>query len=60
MKGGPARVLEALRRAEGRVCSGESLSAQQGVSRAQIWKDVEALREHGYGIDAVPVRSSSG
>ena len=54
MKGGPARVLESLRRAEGRVCSGEKLSADQGVSRAQIWKHVETLREHGYGIDAVP------
>ena len=54
MKSGPARVLESLRRAEGRVCSGEKLSAEEGVSRAQIWKHVEALREHGYGIDAVP------
>jgi len=54
VKGGPARVLVSLRRAEGRVCSGEDLSADQGVSRAQIWKHVETLREHGYGIDAVP------
>lgn len=54
MKSGPARVLEFLRRAEGRVCSGERLSLDQGVSRAQIWKHVEALREHGYRIDATP------
>ncbi len=54
MKDGPARVLEILRRAEGRVCSGEKLSADQGVSRAQIWKHVEALREHGYRIEATP------
>jgi BirA family biotin operon repressor/biotin-[acetyl-CoA-carboxylase] ligase len=54
VKSGPARVLESLRRAEGRVCSGEKLSADQGVSRAQIWKHVEALREHGYEIEAVP------
>jgi len=54
VKGGPARVLESLRRAEGRVCSGEKLSTDQGVSRAQIWKHVERLREHGYGIEAVP------
>ena len=54
MKSGPARVLESLRRAEGRVCSGERLSADQGVTRAQIWKHVEALREQGYTIDAVP------
>lgn len=54
MKEGPARVLEILRRAEGRACSGEKLSAEQGVSRAQIWKHVESLREHGYRIDATP------
>jgi len=45
-------VLEALRRAEGRVCSGEKLSADQGVSRAQIWKHVQALRDQGYAIEA--------
>jgi BirA family biotin operon repressor/biotin-[acetyl-CoA-carboxylase] ligase len=54
LKSGPARVLEALRHAEGRATSGEKLSADQGVSRAQIWKHVEALRELGYGIEAVP------
>jgi BirA family biotin operon repressor/biotin-[acetyl-CoA-carboxylase] ligase len=54
VKSGPARVLEALRRAEGRVCSGAWLSAAQGVSRAQVWKDVQALREHGYVVDATP------
>jgi BirA family biotin operon repressor/biotin-[acetyl-CoA-carboxylase] ligase len=54
VKAGPARVLDRLRRAEGRVCSGEQLSADQGVSRAQIWKHVEALRGHGYRIEAVP------
>jgi len=54
LKSGPARVLESLRRAEGRVCSGEKLSADQGVSRAQIWKHVEALRAHGYTVEAVP------
>ena len=52
MKSGPARVLEALRRAEGRACSGEKLSADHGVSRAQIWKDVQALRDGGYTIEA--------
>jgi BirA family biotin operon repressor/biotin-[acetyl-CoA-carboxylase] ligase len=54
VKAGPARVLDCLRRAEGRVCSGERLSEDQGVSRAQIWKHVEALRGRGYRIDAVP------
>jgi BirA family biotin operon repressor/biotin-[acetyl-CoA-carboxylase] ligase len=48
---GPARVLSALRRAGGGVCSGEALSARYGISRAQVWKDVEALRARGYGIE---------
>lgn len=51
MKAGPARVLEALRSAGDDALSGEQLSTQLGVSRAQIWKDVEALRGLGYAID---------
>lgn len=51
---GAARVLEALRRADGRTCSGAALSSHHGISRAQIWKDVERLRARGYRIDAVP------
>jgi BirA family biotin operon repressor/biotin-[acetyl-CoA-carboxylase] ligase len=50
----PARVLAALRRTGGRSCSGESLSRELGVSRAQIWKHVEALRARGYGIAGEP------
>jgi BirA family biotin operon repressor/biotin-[acetyl-CoA-carboxylase] ligase len=51
---GPARVLDALRRAGGQSCSGEALSNQHGVSRAQVWKHVETLRARGYTIDADP------
>ena len=51
VNGGPARVLEALRRADGRSCSGETLSAEYGISRAQIWKHVQALRARGYSIE---------
>jgi BirA family biotin operon repressor/biotin-[acetyl-CoA-carboxylase] ligase len=47
-------VLELLRHAAGRPCSGEALSAELGVSRNQVWKHVEALRGHGYGIDGEP------
>lgn len=54
MSGGPARVLSALRRAGGGVCSGEALSADYGISRAQVWKDVEALRARGYDIEGAP------
>ncbi len=52
MKGGPALVLEALRSAGGKTCSGQALSEQQGVSRAQVWKHVQSLRARGYQIDA--------
>ena len=52
MNPGPARVLESLRRAGGESRSGEALSAEQGVSRAQVWKHVQALRARGYAIDA--------
>jgi BirA family transcriptional regulator, biotin operon repressor / biotin---[acetyl-CoA-carboxylase] ligase len=52
VNGGPARVLDSLRRAEGRVCSGTHLSSVLGVSRAQIWKHVETLRARGYTISA--------
>ena len=54
MKSGPARVLDALRRARGRSCSGETLSQDHGVSRTQVWKHVETLRARGYRIDAEP------
>jgi BirA family biotin operon repressor/biotin-[acetyl-CoA-carboxylase] ligase len=48
---GAARVLGLLRRGGAGPTSGESLSASLGVSRAQVWKHVEALRSLGYGID---------
>ncbi len=54
MSTGPARILDALRRAGGQACSGEVLSSQIDVSRAQVWKHVEALRARGYRIDGDP------
>jgi BirA family biotin operon repressor/biotin-[acetyl-CoA-carboxylase] ligase len=48
---GAARVLEALRKADDTPCSGEQLSSELGVSRAQIWKHVSTLRGRGYEID---------
>ncbi len=48
---GASRVLELLRRASDRPCSGESLSSALGVSRTQIWKHVELLRARGYTIE---------
>lgn len=52
MREGPARVLEALRRAGGGTVSGATLSDELACSRAQVWKHVETLRALGYEIDA--------
>jgi len=54
MRDGAARVLETLREADGRPCSGGSLAEGLGVSRAQVWKHVEALRRRGYEIAGTP------
>jgi len=54
LSNGPARILDALRRAGGQTCSGEVLSSQMAVSRAQVWKHVETLRARGYTIDGDP------
>ncbi len=54
MTEGAARVLLALRDAGEQTRSGEALSAQLGVSRAQIWKHVETLRSAGYQIEGEP------
>jgi BirA family biotin operon repressor/biotin-[acetyl-CoA-carboxylase] ligase len=51
MTEGAARVLAALREAPDRPSSGEDLSSELGVTRAQIWKHVEALRKLGYEIE---------
>jgi BirA family biotin operon repressor/biotin-[acetyl-CoA-carboxylase] ligase len=49
---GPARILDSLRRAAGRTCSGEVLSNELGVSRTQVWKHIQTLRSRGYRIHA--------
>src|SRR5450755_472603 len=36
--------------------SGEALSGKLGLSRTAVWKVVNALRAHGYRIEAVPSR----
>ena len=45
------RILAALISSEPLPCSGETLSEQLGVSRAQIWKHINQLRKRGYQID---------
>lgn len=49
------RVLELLSREQGYV-SGQEMSTALGVSRAAVWKAVEALRKEGYEIDSAPRR----
>lgn len=46
----PAQLLTAL--AAGEAISGTGLAAQMGVTRAAIWKQVEALRARGVPIEA--------
>jgi BirA family biotin operon repressor/biotin-[acetyl-CoA-carboxylase] ligase len=53
MNEGAAHVLGALRHA-GSTLSGEALSTQLGVTRAQVWKHVEALRGLGYRVEGEP------
>lgn len=50
------RVLELLKEREGGLCSGEEMSRALGLSRAAVWKAVEALRRDGYDIQSVPNR----
>lgn len=45
------RVLTCLREC-GNYVSGEALSRQLGLSRAAVWKAVDALRKEGYVIEA--------
>ncbi|MDD7593839.1 MAG: biotin--[acetyl-CoA-carboxylase] ligase [Peptoniphilaceae bacterium] len=47
------KVLEALERHRDVFLSGEQLAALSDVSRASIWKAMNALREAGYPIEAV-------
>ncbi|MEZ4330716.1 MAG: biotin--[acetyl-CoA-carboxylase] ligase [Myxococcota bacterium] len=51
---GAAAVLAALRAEPRGAVSGALLSERLGVTRAQIWKHVEALRKRGYAIEGEP------
>jgi BirA family biotin operon repressor/biotin-[acetyl-CoA-carboxylase] ligase len=49
-------VLAFLAEAADEFVSGEAISDKLGLTRAAVWKHVEALRAQGYRIDAVPAR----
>jgi BirA family biotin operon repressor/biotin-[acetyl-CoA-carboxylase] ligase len=47
-----ARILDRLRAAAPGTVTGEALGEELGVSRVAVWKQLEALKEAGYGIEA--------
>lgn len=49
-----AEILRLLKETSGAYLSSARLSAQLGISRAAIWKQISSLRETGYSIDALP------
>ena len=49
-------VLAFLAEAADDFVSGEAISGKLGLSRAAVWKHVNALRGQGYRIEAVPAR----
>ena len=46
------KVYQLLRQSAGERLSGEKISRRLGISRAAVWKAVDALRKAGYTIDA--------
>ena len=49
-------VLALLKGRGGEPLSGQAVSQELGVSRAAVWKAVEALRQEGYVISSAPNR----
>ncbi|HLO01913.1 MAG TPA: biotin--[acetyl-CoA-carboxylase] ligase [Symbiobacteriaceae bacterium] len=50
------RLLDLLTAAGRDWVSGEAISTQLGISRAAVWKQIEALRAEGYEVEAAPRR----
>lgn len=50
------KVLALLKQSKDTFCSGQSMSRQLGISRAAVWKAIDALRQEGYEITSVPRR----
>lgn len=50
------RLLDLLAAAGSDWVSGEAISTQLGISRAAVWKQIEALRADGYEVEAAPRR----
>ena len=45
-------ILKLLQENEGQFVSGERISEEMGITRAAIWKSVDALRREGYEIES--------
>jgi BirA family biotin operon repressor/biotin-[acetyl-CoA-carboxylase] ligase len=45
-------VLACLREKQGSFVSGQGIAKALKVTRAAVWKEIEALRELGYGVDS--------
>lgn len=52
-------VLGLLIKARGAPLSGEAMAREMMVTRAAVWKGIEALRSEGYEIKSVPARGYS-
>ena len=50
------KVLSLLLEQGGGYVSGEAMSRSLGISRAAVWKAIEALRQEGYAIQSAPNR----
>ena len=47
-------LLGYLKNSPGKFLSGEAIASLLGVSRAAVWKEIEALRRLGYQVEAAP------
>ena len=47
------RVFELIKSEDGKAISGENIAKSLGISRAAVWKAINALRKDGYSISAV-------
>jgi BirA family biotin operon repressor/biotin-[acetyl-CoA-carboxylase] ligase len=53
---GRETVLALLKTARDQYSSGEEMSRTLGITRAAVWKSIEALRQEGYEIQSTPNR----
>ena len=47
-------VLKILTENRGQFVSGQALARQAGVTRAAVWKSIQALQSRGFAVTAAP------